>query len=158
LAVQGDPGDDPEPHEVPPQSLSDAQARFGTFRSNGGFWYYSADPHWALEPWFTQFASWAKQQGDAACPTSFSVTVNALALDNGNAEIHPGMCVFLDGNTSQCAGFTPYTVTLASGAHTITLTNYATNVFQHWDDGSTTKARVVNVSANATYNGYYTTQ
>jgi hypothetical protein len=158
LAVQGDPGSsNPQPYEVPPQSLIDTETRFNTFRSNGGFWYYSAEPHWQLEPWFTDFANWAKQQGNAPCPASYSVTVDALALDNGNAEIHPGMCVFLDGNTSQCAGFTPYTTTLTSGSHTLTLTDYPPNLFQHWDNGSTVKARVVNVNANATYNGYYTT-
>ena len=158
LAVQGDPGTNPQPYEVPPQDLSDTETRFNTFRANGGFWYYSAEPHWQLEPWFSQFASWAKQQGDAPCPASFSVTVDALALDHGNAEIHPGMCVFLDGDTSACAGFTPFTTTLSSGNHTLTLTDFPPNVFQHWDDGSTVKARVVNVNANATYNGYYTTQ
>lgn len=158
LAVQGDPGTDtPQPYQVPPQSLSDTESRFNTFRSNGGFWYYSAEPHWQLEPWFTQFASWAKQQGDAPCPASFSVTVDALALDNGNAEVHPGMCVFLDGDTSSCAGFTPFTTTLSAGSHTLTLTDFPPNVFQHWDDGSTVKTRVVNVNANATYNGYYLT-
>jgi hypothetical protein len=157
LAVQGDPGSSPEPYELPPQNSGDAEGRLDTFRSNGGFWYYSAEPHWALEPWFNDFAGAVKLKGDAPCPASFSVTVNALALDNGNAEIHPGMCVFVDGDTSHCAGFTPYTTTLSGGSHTLALTNYPPNVFQHWDDGSTVKARVVNVNANATYNGYYTT-
>lgn len=67
------------------------------------------------------------------------------------------MCVVLDGHTSQCAGFTPFPATLTAGTHTPTLTNYQTNVFQHWDEGSTNKARVVNVTGNATYNGYWTT-
>jgi hypothetical protein len=157
LAVQGDPGSNPQWYDQPPQSLSDAEARFNTFRSNGGFWYYSAQPAWQLEPWFTDFANWVKQQGNAPCPASFSVTVDALALDNGNAELHPGMCVFVDNDTSSCAGFTPFTTTLTGGSHTLTLTDYATNIFQHWDDGSTTKARAVNVNANASYYGYYTT-
>jgi hypothetical protein len=157
LAVQGVPGGDENSWDEPPQTLSDAEARFNTFRANGGFWYYSAEPHWALEPWFTDFANWVKTQGNAPCPASYTVTIDALALDNGNAELHPGMCVFLDGDTSQCAGFTPFPATLTAGTHTLTLTNYQTNVFQHWDDGSTNKARVVNVTGNATYNGYYTT-
>jgi hypothetical protein len=158
LAVQGDPGGGSNSWDQPPQSLADAQARFNTFRANGGYWYYSAEPHWALEPWFTDFATWVKQQGNAPCPASYSVTVDALALDNGNAEIHPGMCVFVDGDTSHCAGFTPFTTTLTSGSHSVTLTNYQLNVFQHWDDGSTNKTRSIVVNSNATYNGYYTTR
>jgi hypothetical protein len=159
LAVQGDPGPAPhDAHEIPPQSLEEAKTRFNVFRGNGGFWYYSAEPHWALEPWFGQFAEWAKLQGNVACPASYSVTVNALAEDAGNAEIHPGMCVFVDNDTSACAGFTPFTTTLTAGTHTLTVTDFPPNDFQHWDNGSTVKARVVNVTANATYNAYYTTQ
>jgi hypothetical protein len=159
LAVQGDPGSPPhDAHELPPQSAEEAMTRLGDFRENGGFWYYSAEPHWALEPWFSAFATSAKAAGDVPCPASYSVTVNALALDNGNAEIHPGMCVFVDNDTSACAGFTPYTATLTAGTHTLTVTDFPPNDFQYWDNGSTVKARVVNVTGNATYNAYYTTQ
>jgi len=157
LAIQGDPGtDNPQPYQIPPQTLSDAEARLSTFRSNGGFWYYSAEPHWQLESWFPDFAAWVKQQGSPACPTSFNVTVDALALDNGNAEV-AGMCVFVDGDTSTCAGFTPFTTALTAGMHTLTLTDYPPNAFQHWDDGTSAKARTVNVTADTTYDGYYTT-
>jgi hypothetical protein len=147
LAVQGDPGG--------ATSLSDAQMRLGTFRSNGGFWYYSATPHWSLDAWFTDFATWSKGQPSVACAATYAVTVNALDIDHSNASIN-GLCVFID-NTTSCAGFTPLTTTLSAGSHTITMTNYPPNVFNHWDDGSTSAARTVNVTTTSTYQSYYHT-
>jgi Spherulation-specific family 4 len=150
LAVQGDPA----PGAA---DLADEQARFNTFRSNGGFWYYSASPHWALETWFNDFAGWAKTQGNVACgASSFTVNVNGKAMDNGNAPVN-GMCVFVDGSSS-CSGFTPFSTTLSGGTHTITMTDFGSNVFDHWDNGSTSKARTVNVTGNAMYDAFYRTK
>jgi hypothetical protein len=87
--------------------------------------------------------------------SSFTVTVNALDLDHANAPIN-GMCVFVD-DTSTCAGFTPYTATLPSGSHSITMTNFGSKIFNHWDNGSTSAARTVNLTANSTFNAYYHT-
>jgi hypothetical protein len=42
------------------------------------------------------------------------VTVRARDLDANGASI-PGLCVFIDG-TARCAGFTPFTTTLAAGS------------------------------------------
>jgi len=63
LAIQGDPADQAA------TSLADAQDRLDTFRSNGGFWYYSASPHWQLPTWFDSFATWVQGLASAPCAT-----------------------------------------------------------------------------------------
>jgi hypothetical protein len=59
LAIQGDPGGAAD--------LADAEARLTTFRSKGGFWYYSSTPHWQLPTWFDPFMAWAQGQSSVAC-------------------------------------------------------------------------------------------
>ncbi len=61
LAIQGDPASEAA------TSLADAQDRLNAFRANGGFWYYSASPHWQVPSWFGPFATWVEAQANVSC-------------------------------------------------------------------------------------------
>jgi hypothetical protein len=88
LAVQGDPA------KLAPSSAEDAQNRTATFRSNGGFWYYSSNyattgaTHINLPPWYATFADWVKSQPGPSCSplTNPQATNNTLTVP----ELLPG--------------------------------------------------------------------
>jgi len=74
LAVQGDPAN------LAASSAADAENRLTTFRTNGGFWYYSS--YYAasgataisLPSWYGAFAGWTLQQAAPACGGSMMPT------------------------------------------------------------------------------------
>jgi hypothetical protein len=58
---------------IAPDTADDAARRLATFRSNGGFWYYSSDyastgaTHIYLPAWYATFADWVKAQPGPTC-------------------------------------------------------------------------------------------
>jgi hypothetical protein len=74
LSVQGDPQKKDE--YKAPSLVSDALARMATFRSLGGFWYYTSEmdkksplrpTHIFLPSWFDEFADAVSAQGSPSC-------------------------------------------------------------------------------------------
>jgi len=85
LAVQGDPA------SAAATSAADAESRLTTFRSNGGYWYYSSAyassgaTAISLPSWYTTFATWARGQVSPACPASVDVT-SMGAVGDGSTD------------------------------------------------------------------------
>jgi hypothetical protein len=63
------------------------------------------------------------------------------------------------GSTILTTGYTPLTYTLtADNQYTVTVENYQTSVFNHWDDGSMNSSKIITPKQNSTLIAYYNTK
>jgi hypothetical protein len=60
------------------------------------------------------------------------------------------------GSTTVKTGFTTLTYTGSSGTtYTVTVSDYGSSVFDHWENGSTTRSRTLSMSSDTTITAYY---
>ena len=88
--------------------------------------------------------------------TTVSLTVNSADL-SGTAST--GMWVELNDSSGSriASGFTPTTFSVTSGAqYTVHAANWQNIVFNHWNDGNTSPARIIVPTQTATLTAYYT--
>jgi hypothetical protein len=86
-----------------------------------------------------------------------SITVNSVNLAGVSFS---GMWVELHASngTTLATGYTPITFNVASGnAYTIVSSNYQNDVFNHWNDGTTTTSKTITPTQNTTLTEYYST-
>ena len=86
-----------------------------------------------------------------------SITVNSANLAGVSFN---GMWVELHASngTILATGYTPVTFNVTSGnAYTIVSSNYQNNVFNHWNDGTTTTSKTITPTQNTTLTEYYST-
>jgi glucose/arabinose dehydrogenase len=89
-------------------------------------------------------------------PTTFNITVKSVDL-SGN-PIDGKYTTVWSGNTMLTSGFTPMIYVGNSGSmYTVIVADYGKFIFNHWDNGSTTRARDVNLTGDTTMVVYYST-
>ena len=77
------------------------------------------------------------------------------AMTQNGAELNMWATVGSNGNLVK-TGFTPLTVTGTSGnSYTVTLSDYQTNMFNHWENGSTENSRTTVFSGYTFMTGFY---
>src|SRR2546427_4208342 len=89
--------------------------------------------------------------------TTVSLTVNSADL-SGIAST--GMWVELNDSSGSriASGFTPTTFSVISGAqYTVHAANWQNIVFNHWNDGNTSPARIIVPTQTTTFTAYYST-
>lgn len=79
--------------------------------------------------------------------------MEALTLDGQQLN----MWTFVEQNgTIIQNGFTPMTVEVSLGTtYSITVSDYQNFIFDHWEDGSTQRTRVITPSESSTITAYY---
>ena len=100
-------------------------------------------------------------QGDTAL-TAYYRTGSAFALavkstDMNGKEITGMYTVIKAGSTTAKTGFTPVAYSGASGTYTVTVSNYGSNAFDHWDNGSISSTRTLTLGSDTTVTAYYRT-
>jgi hypothetical protein len=89
-------------------------------------------------------------------PREATLTVKSVDL-NGKAITGLWTVVKKDGTTVK-AGYTPLTYTaLVGSTYEVSVANYQSYVFDHWDSGSKTSTRQLTINADTTLTAYYTT-
>jgi hypothetical protein len=157
LSVQGDNGGETGANKQPAGSNSVALQRLNTFRSLGGFWYYSAaDRSFNPPSYLSQFASAVKGMAQP-CPV-VNATVTVRTVDQSGNSI-PGLSVAQEstGGSVIATGFSPVSFQVAPGSYIFYPNNYGSNNFSHWSDGVTTQGRVFNITGNTTLTAVYDT-
>src|SRR2546428_580522 len=93
--------------------------------------------------------------GDSTVPQT-TITVNGFDSTT-NAPLQGIYTTISTGQTNVATGFLPITYSGSTYAqYTIIPQNYGTQIFDHWDDGSTDRARVLDPTASsATLTAYY---
>jgi len=88
--------------------------------------------------------------------TTYTVTVKSADL-SGSA--FNGMWTTISkGGSVIKTGYTPLSFSAVSGSsYTVSVSNYANYVFDHWESGSTSSSRIVSVSKDTTLTAYYST-
>lgn len=66
-----------------------------------------------------------------------------------------GMYATIAAGTALKTGFTSLSYSGGSGTYTVTVSDYGTTVFDHWDNGSTSKSRSIALGADTTVTAYY---
>lgn len=85
--------------------------------------------------------------------TTHKLTVNALASSGSSLGMYTTVS---SGGTVVKTGYSPLTYTGTAGAsYTITVSNYGTYTFEHWQDGSTANPRTVTLNADVTETANY---
>jgi hypothetical protein len=89
-------------------------------------------------------------------PKEATLTVNSVDLDG--KTITSLWTVVKKDNTIVKTGYTPLTYTaLVGSTYEVSVTNYQSYVFDHWDSGSKSSTRQLTVNADTTLTAYYTT-
>lgn len=80
-------------------------------------------------------------------PSTYTLAVNSVDM-YGNAASGLYTVISKAGTTAN-TGFTPLSYTGAAGAtYSVTVSDYASMLFDHWDNGSTARARTVTLSSD----------
>ena len=85
--------------------------------------------------------------------TKHSLTVSSLD-QNGNAVTGMWTTISQNGNTIS-TGYTPMTVSVSSGTYSVTAADYDQMIFSHWQDGSTSRTKTINLAVNTALTAYY---
>ena len=86
-------------------------------------------------------------------PLSHILTVNAYDQNNNARNMYT---TIREGSTIVKTGFTPVTYEGNSGtALSVTVADYRDLVFDHWEDSSTTRTRIVSLSSDVTITAHY---
>lgn len=102
--------------------------------------------------------------GDFRAETGFrllaplaGLTINAEAQESSPLNMWSVTdFITLEGNRHFIVGFTPNTVILPQGiSYTITVQDYLDSKFDHWENGSTERTRVIDLSGNTTITAHY---
>jgi hypothetical protein len=84
--------------------------------------------------------------------TKVTLTIKSAGL--GSSPI-TGLWTVISGAGSM-TGFTPLSYTANSGSqYTVTMSDYQNYVFDHWDNGSTSKSRTITPTSNTVLTAYY---
>jgi hypothetical protein len=99
----------------------------------------------------------ARALAQAVCPGGPAITIQSAAWDNPATSLSGLYVTVQQDGTTLATGWTPLIVRdLCAGQdYTITAANYQNNRFAHWEDGTTTWFRRVNVQGSAAYTAYY---
>lgn len=128
-------------------------------QNDGKAWKFIADPAAKLGGHTKIYAMTGEVQlGGIVTPPP---TVSEYRLTARSADLSgnslAGLYVNLaKGGAAVAAGYTPFTFSLKSGtAYTVTVSDYQDKVFDHWEDGSTSRTRTVTLTADATITAHY---
>src|SRR3989475_1602625 len=90
-------------------------------------------------------------------PTQVSVSVKSVDL-SGNPITGMWTVIRTPSGTTVSSGFTPVLFSVTSGnQYVVHVGNYQTNVFNHWDDGSTSSYKTITPTQNLALTAYYST-
>lgn len=89
-------------------------------------------------------------------PVTYEIIVNSADM-SGNAKT--GMYTTIkEGGATLKAGFTPLSFTGKAGAtYSVTVADYGSSRFDHWDNGSTTRTRILTLDADSAVTAFYRT-
>src|SRR3989475_8573113 len=90
-------------------------------------------------------------------PAQVSVSVKSVDL-SGNPITGMWTVVRTPSGTTVSSGFTPVSFTLTSGnQYVVHVGNYQNDIFNHWDDNSTSSYRTITPTQNLALTAYYST-
>ena len=85
--------------------------------------------------------------------STYSLTIKSI---NMTGKEFPGMYTAIGaGSTAIRSGFTPLAYSGASGTYTATVSDYGPYIFDHWENGSTSRTRTVTLNADTTMIAYF---
>lgn len=92
--------------------------------------------------------------------TAYYRTAGAYSLvvksaDMAGAEFLGMYTTIATSSATAISGFTSLPYSGVSGAYTVTVSDYGTTVFDHWDNGSKARSRVVALGSDTTVTAYY---
>jgi hypothetical protein len=94
----------------------------------------------------------AVSSGGTVSVTVHSVNLAGVSFSGMWVELHAS------NGTTLATGYTPITFNVASGnTYTIVSSNYQNDVFNHWNDGTTTVSKTITPTQNTTLTEYYST-
>ncbi len=132
-------------------------------------WVYVTDanlpnPYDVLPSYFiSEVATLSSIDGTVAITSSSTSSGGAASLSVNSADLSgnaiTGMWTTWNQNGAVLAsGYTPTTFTGTSGGtYTVTVADYGSTVFCHWQDGSTNPDRTLTLSGNSAVTAYYST-
>jgi spherulation-specific family 4 protein/List-Bact-rpt repeat protein len=116
------------------------------------------NPYDTLPSYFTNLVATLNTASPPPQPpsTTIPLTVNSVDL-NGNPIT--GLWTTVQSNgTTLATGYTPFTYNASTGTkYTVTVANYGSYTFSHWEDGSTNSARTITPTQATTLTAYYKT-
>lgn len=92
----------------------------------------------------------------ASIQVSVPITVAIDAKGSSGETLHMWTQIASPGGLTQ-TGFAPMSVNGPAGNYAITVHDYGSIVFDHWSDGSTSRARTLTTGEDTTLTAYYTT-
>ena len=123
------------------------------FLQHDGCW--SCGPTRTLTAQITNTTIYASQ--GTPPPTQVSVSVKSVDL-SGNPITGLWTVVRTPSGTTVSSGFTPVSFTLTSGnQYVVHVGNYQNDIFNHWDDNSTSSYRTITPTQNLALTAYYST-
>jgi glucose/arabinose dehydrogenase len=94
----------------------------------------------------------AYYRNTAAAPPKLTVT----SADLSGSTISGYYTTVTSGGGTVSTGFTPYTFTGSpSATYTVAVSDYGSFVFDHWDNGSTSRTRTITLDADASIRAFY---
>ena len=102
-------------------------------------------------------ASFATKSGNSNSDTSpVSITVNTYSVKG--APIN-GLWTVIQSDKNSSAGFTPFSYVAVSGNnYTVTIADFGNYTFDHWDDGTKVRTRIVVPTQDVNLTAYYMTE
>ncbi|MDE1862524.1 MAG: fibronectin type III domain-containing protein [Thaumarchaeota archaeon] len=100
------------------------------------------------------------QAGTTPAPTGGSTVSLTVSSDNLGGSQFSGMWVELHAanGTTLATGYTPVTFSVTSGVqYVVYAANYQSNVFNHWQDGTTNSSLTITPTQNTSLTAYYST-
>ncbi|HEV2192907.1 MAG TPA: spherulation-specific family 4 protein, partial [Nitrosopumilaceae archaeon] len=91
-------------------------------------------------------------------PPSIQSSISVNSVDLSGKPIIGMWTTIQSGSTVLTVGYTPLTYTVTAGSqYTVTVANYQTTVFNHWNDGSTNSSKTIIPTQSTTLTAYYST-
>lgn len=92
-------------------------------------------------------------------PATQAAVLTVRSADSASGSELTGMYVNVkDGNSNNSGYYTPAAVSVRTGStYVVSVSDFSNRVFDRWEDGSTSRSRVVAVSGNVTVTAYYRT-
>ncbi len=136
---------------------------FLTSAANLVSWVYVTDatlpnPYSTLPSYFnSEVAALSSIDGTVtASGSTASVSVGSVTL--GGASLAGLWTTWSQGGRIVSSGFTPTTfVGAIGGTYTVAVSNYGSDVFCHWQDGTTTPSKSLSLQGNVVLTAYYST-
>ena len=103
----------------------------------------------------TSLSAYYRTSSSSSSTTTHNLTVNAYSSSGGSLGMYTRIS---SGGTIVKTGYTPLTYAGTAGAtYAISVSNYGSNTFDHWENGSTANPRTVTLNADVAAKAYYTT-